>query len=445
MFRKSYILAAFIIAIISIGSTSVFGQTAITSGRVEVEKADGTREGVADAVIDVYRTDAKAGFPKGKTDKKGNFTFAGFMIGGVYMLSVSAPNCSPTVFPNVKAGQEKLLVTMRPGDGKKYTEAEARAILAGAKTAGPASDGTPDTSAADKAALEKEKADYEAKVAEVNAKNKKAAENYDKINLLLKEGSEAVKLKNYDIAIAKYEEGIAIEPNFIGSTPVLLNNRGTSLRLRAVETYNKSVKLTDTTAKVEGYGKARKDILDAADSHMRAWKMTSEAPASEIKDPAFNDGNKLNALKEGKEAFRIAVATEQVEPAVIEAAKVLIPQYVAVETDAAKKSEAMLIMADLYRVTADSQNAIDAYKKILEATPDNVDALSGVGFSLVNLGFINNDKALMQEGANYLARFVSSAPDTNKFKGDAVALIDNLKKEQNVTATKPSSGGKKKP
>lgn len=442
MFRKSYILTVFVIAFIAIGSTTAFGQTAITSGKVELEKADGTREPLADAVIDVYRTDAKAGFPKGKTDKKGNFAFAGFVIGGIYMLSVSAPNIAPTIFPNVKAGQEKLLITVHPGDGKKFTEAEARAALAGAKT-GPAADGTPDTSAADKAAADKAKAEYEAQVAEINAKNKKSAENYEKINLLLKEGSEAVKAKNYDVAVAKYEEGIAIEPNFVGSTPVLLNNRGTSLRLRAVETYNKTVKLTDPSEKVEGYGKARKDLFDAADSHMRAWKMTSEAPAADIKDPAFNDNNKLVAIREAKEAFRIAVATEQVEPAVIEIAKVMIPQYVAAEVDAVKKADAMLIMADLYRVTADSQNAIDAYKKILETSPDSIDALSGVGFSLVNLGFINNDKALMQEGANFLAKFISAAPDTNKFKVDAVALIDTLKKEQNVTATKPGSVKKK--
>lgn len=442
MFRKSFILTTLVIAIISIGSTMAFGQTAITSGKVELEKADGTREPVADAVIDVYRTDAKAGFPRGKTDKKGNFTFAGFMIGGIYMLSVSAPNISPMIHPNVKAGQEKILITVRPGDGRKFTEAEARAALAGAKT-GPATDGAPDTSASDKAAAEKAKAEYEAQVAEINAKNKKSAENYDRINLLLKEGSEAVKAKNYDLAVAKYEEGISIEPNFIGSTPVLLNNRGTSLRLRAVETYNKSVKLTDPTEKVDGYGKAKKDLLDAAESHMRSWKMTSEAPAAEIKDPAFNDNNKLNAIREAKEAFRIAVATEQVDPGVIDAAKIMIPQYVAVEVDAAKKAEAMLIMADLYRVTADSQNAIDSYKKILETTPDSIDALSGVGFSLVNLGYINNDKVLLQEGANFLAKFVGAAPDTNKFKADAVALIDTLKKEQNVTAAKPGSVKKK--
>ncbi|MEG7679934.1 hypothetical protein U2083_14350, partial [Listeria monocytogenes] len=63
--------------------------------------------------------------------------------------------------------------------------------------------------------------------AEITAKNEKAAKNYDAVNQLLKEGADAVNAKNYDVAIAKYDEGIAIEPNFVGSTTVLLNNRGT--------------------------------------------------------------------------------------------------------------------------------------------------------------------------------------------------------------------------
>ena len=442
MLRKSFFGLAAIAVVIFANGLMVFSQIAVTSGKVELEQADGTRVPV-EAAIDIYRTDSRSGFPKGKTDKKGGFSFAGFVVGGTYMFAVSAPGCAPTVFPNVRAGQEKLLITLRPGDGKRYTETEARAILASAKT-GP-SEGTPEPSAADKAALDKEKAAYEAKVAEINAKNKKATDNYEKIGALLKEGAEAVKVKNYDLAVAKYDEGLVIEPNFVGSTPVLLNNRGTSLRLRSVETYNKSVKLTDATAKVAGYNSTKKDLLDAVESHQRAWKMISEAPAGEAKDQTFNETNKLNAIREAKESFRIAVATEQVDPAVIDAAKILIPEYIAAEADAAKKAEAMLIMADLYRVSADSENAIAAYKKILETSPENADALAGVGLSLVNQGYVKEDKAMLQEAANYLQKFVSVAPDTHKYKANAAEAITTLKTLSNVAPQKTTAGPKKKP
>ena len=116
----------------------------------------------------------------------------------------------------------------------------------------------------------------------------------------------------------------------------------------------------------------------------------------------------------------------------------------AVETDAAKKAEADVVLADLYRVTGDSENAIAAYKLILEKTPDDAEALAGAGFSLVNLGYLKEDKAKLQEGADLLQKFASSAPDTHKYKADAVALIDNLKKEQNVTPQKVTTTKKKK-
>ncbi len=87
--------------------------------------------------------------------------------------------------------------------------------------------------------------------------------------------------------------------------------------------------------------------------------------------------------------------------------------------------------------------AILAYKALLATSPENVDALAGVGLSLVNNGYIKTDKTLLQEGANYLQKFISVAPDTNKYKADAIGLIETLKKEQNVAPQKLPNGKKK--
>jgi hypothetical protein len=58
----------------------------------------------------------------------------------------------------------------------------------------------------------------------------------------VKEGNDAFAAKNYDLAIAKYDEGIAADPEFVGSAPIFYNNRGTALTARAVDTYNKAIK-----------------------------------------------------------------------------------------------------------------------------------------------------------------------------------------------------------
>src|SRR5687768_4676315 len=107
MFRRSIITFLLAGVVITAGSSLASAQsTAPVSGRVELVKADGTREPVSGAVVDVYRTDIKSSHPTGKTNKKGEFYFAGLLLGGEYALSVSAPNASPEIYPGVKAGNE---------------------------------------------------------------------------------------------------------------------------------------------------------------------------------------------------------------------------------------------------------------------------------------------------------------------------------------------------
>jgi len=413
---------------------AAFGQYAPTSGKVVMQKADGTKEPVAGALVEVYRTDVKGGSPPSKTNKKGDFSFAGLMLGGEYTFAVSAPNAAPVLYP-VKPGQENIVIVMAPGDGSKFTEADVRKGVAGAKTTGT---GTETPAALTEEQL-KAKAEYDAKV----AKNEKILKTNEQVALSLKEGNAAFGAKNYDLAVTKYEEGVAADPDFVGSAPVLNSNRATALSARATDTYNQSAKITDTTERAAKMEKVKKDYTDAAEGYLRSFTLLKTVPAPDVMAKNVYDSVKLGALRGAKETFEKAVRTKQVTPGLIEVAKVLVPEYVSIETDPAKKHEASLALADLYRVSGDSENAVAAYSKILETSPDDVDALSGAGFSLVNIGYINNDKAKLQEGANLLQKFASLAPDTNKYKADAVALIENLKAEQNVTPVKLPTGRKK--
>ena len=435
MFRNSLLTLVISIGMLLSAQLAVFGQYAPTSGKVVLQKADGTKEPVAGALVEVYRTDVKGGSPPAKTNKKGEFSFAGLMLGGEYTFAVSASNASPVLFP-VKPGQDNVVITMTPGDGSKYTEADVRKGGTGARAGGAA---TAEAPAALTEEQQKAKAEYEAKV----AKNEKILKTNEQVALSLKEGNTAFGTKNYDLAVAKYDEGIAADPDFVGSAPVLNSNRATALSARATDYYNQSAKIADATEKVARMEKVKKDYTDAAQGYMRAFEMLKTPPAPDVMDKAVYDSVKLGALRGAKETFEKAVRTKQVTPGIIDAAKVLIPEYVSIETDAAKKHEATLALADLYRVSGDSENAVAAYSKILETSPDDLDALSGGGFSLVNVGYLNNDKAKLQEGANLLQKFASLAPDTNKYKADAVALIETLKAEQNVTPVKLPTGRKK--
>ena len=438
MFRKNYFIFLLATVLFTTSGLAVFAQTAPVAGKVVLKKADGTTEPVAGALVEVYRTDIKGTLPSDKTNKKGEFAFAGLPLGATFVLSISAPNAKPGYYPNVKAGNDKLLITIVEGDGKRWTEQEIRQVLAeGATTAA-----TPTKSAQSSEEQKKAQAEYEKQVAEVTAKNENVKQKTAVIEAALKAGNEAFNSKNYDVAIAKFNEGYEADTEFVGSAPVLLNNKGASLTSRAVNTFNQSVK-AETAVRLEGYGKVKKDLGDAADAYNRSWTILKNAPATDAAAAKSLEANKMNALRGIKETFRLMAATEQVDATKAEIGKILIPEYMKAETDQAKKGEAQLILGDVYRVAGDSENAIVEYKKVLEISADNPDALAGVGFSLVNLGYINNDKTKMQEGANYLQRFASIAPDSHKYKADATGLIETLKKEQNVTPQKVS-GSKKK-
>jgi tetratricopeptide (TPR) repeat protein len=433
MFRISYLKVVLTLVFLTVGLTAVQAQTAPVSGRVELVKADGSKVPVQGALVEAYRVDIKGAFPSAKTDKKGEFRFAGLPLGAKLVLNVSAPGTKPGFFPNVKAGDNTIVITVEEGDGRRWTEEEIRQALAGAPASGS------EQSAQSSEDQKKAKAEYDKQLAEYNAKKKDIEGKNQIIQNALKEGNSAFDAKNFDTAIVRYTEGIEADPQYVGSVPVLAANRAMAFRARAVATYNEAIKSTDASTKAQGVLKARKDLSDAMDSLQQAWAIMKTANPAD--DPNLA-ANKTRVLDNAKDTAQLMVRMEQADAEKIPAAKSLLDEYQAAATEPAKKAEAKLLVADLYRIAGDSEKAIAAYKEVLAVSPDNVDGLAGLGLSLVNQGYVANDKALLQDGANYLQKFVSVAPDTHRYKKDAVMLIDSLKAE-NVTPQKGAAGKKK--
>lgn len=429
-------------ALLLAGSVAVFAQTAPVSGKVELKKADGSTEPVQGALVEVFRTDIKAKLPSDKTNKKGEFNFAGLPLGATFVLSVSAPGAKPGYMPNIKAGNQNLVVTLSEGDGKRWTEEEIRAALEGASTAA-----TPTTSNTELTEEQKkQQAEYEQKLKEVNAKNEKIKQQTAAVQKSLDEGNQAFNSKNYDVAIVKFEEGYKASPDFVGSAPVLLNNKASALKIRAVNTYNESVKSSDAAAKSAGMTKVRQDLSDALDAYDKSWKVISSAPAADITDPKNLEINKMNTLSGAKDAIRLMAVTKQVDTSKSDAARALITEYVNVEADQAKKAEAERILGDFFLATGEADSAVAEYRKAVDILPEDPDALAGLGLSLVNTAYKVDgsiDKEKMQEALNYLQKFTEVAPANHQYLDDAKGLISTLKKEQNLTPKKTASTKKK--
>jgi tetratricopeptide (TPR) repeat protein len=407
-------------------------------GTVTLVQADGTKVPVADALVEAYRTDIDSGsMPGVKTNKKGEFVFA-MPTGRKYTLTVSGTGIAPAIARNISGGMDNVDIIVYPGDGRRFTEEEARSqIKAG-------TDLTPKNDEEAKKANE----EYQKKLAKYNEEKAKAENTNKVVNDSLKAGDEAFKAKNYDLAISKFDEGINADPNFEGSAPILLNYKGVVLKQRGFEAYQHAAK--DASVKEAEMAKAKADFLASIAAYDQGLKVIDAAGKLDGADKAAGGvdaanlaKSKYNLLSNAVESYRLIVRTKA-DISKAKDAGPLFEQYFVAETDPAKKLSARLVLADMLREAGESEGAIAAYRVVLESSPDNPDALAGIGLSLFNVGVSEDNKPKMQEGLNYMQKFADTAPDTHPLKASVKDAVDYLKNEQKLAPQK-STAPKKKP
>ena len=430
MFRGYFLPILASVAFVFSTSLLVSAQNGQLRGRVTLKQADGTIVPAADAVVDVFRSDLPGDFNL-KTNKKGDFVHAGLPLQGTYIISVSMPGAQPFYQPGIRAGRdEEVKIELATGDGRRLTRADIKTLMA--KTPGSTPSGAKETSE-DKAKVE----ELKRKNAEIEAANKRAETSNAIIDRTFKAGNEALKVKNYDAAIAQYDEGLNADPDHPGA-PALLTNKTMALNARAVDKYNAAVKTTDDAAKTAGIESAKKDWTEASQSGAKAVAMSKGMPAPS--DAASANVAKLNlyfALMARADAMRLFVT--KVDQSQVDAGVTAYQEYIAAETDPVKKSKAEHDLAQMLFDANAFDRALTEYQKILAVNPDDLNALLRAGQALFNIGAINSDKTKYQEAANYLAQFVEKAPDTDPLKSDAKAILDTLKDQANVKPEKTAT------
>ena len=452
--RKNYISILAAAAVVFLGCWSAAAQTATITGTVTMVK-DGVETPVAGARVEAYRTDIKTKLPSSKTGKKGDFSFVGADYGGKFIISVSGEGITPAYIANVPAGADKVIIKVAPGDGKKFTEAEVRGFLTApppttttttATGDNPAQDNNPDNNAkADKVELtaeqKKQQAEEAKQLQEAKEKNEKITNANVVTKKSLSEGRDALKAGNYDLAVTKFDEGINAAPDYAGSATILLNGKANALTNRGIVDYNDNLKITDVQAKIAGKEKYQKDFVEALDSYIRSWNLLKNAPASEISAQTANS-IKMELWDNLAITLKKMSQTSTGDVSKLDGIKPILVDYYAAEKDTAKKAETQVYFADVYRLAGESEGAITEYRKALEMSPDNPDALAGIGLSLFSVGEEKKDTAQKQEGLNYLQRFVEVAPDNHPLKSNVADVVTYLK-SQNLKPQK-TSGGKKR-
>ncbi len=446
MIRKHFFAALAVAVLIASASLTTFAQVGELRGHVWMQQADGQKVPLADAQIDVFRTDMNAKYNT-KTNKKGEFVFAGLPFIGTYAVAASHPTAAPNFVPGVKVGREiPCEITVTPGNGKRLTYEDIKAV--GGTTTVAANGQPAPESAADKAKRE----ELMKKNAEIEAGNKKITEANEVISRTFKAGNEALgaastasKAKNseeaiskYTAAVASYDEGLGADPD----QPAILTNKSVALKGRGVERFNAAItsKTLDDAGKAAALQGAKDDFKAAAEASGKAATMIkAQAAPTDPADVQRYNANKYAALLTHAESMRLFVTKADQSQA--DAGMTAYKDYIAVETDPAKKAKAQLDMAQMLLDAGAADKALAEFKSILATTPDSPEANLGAGLAVYAAG----DKAKFQEAANFLQRFVEVAPDSNPMKDDAKAILMELKNSENVTPEKTSRPPRKRP
>jgi tetratricopeptide (TPR) repeat protein len=451
MISKYLIGTLAVVVLLAVASVPASAQVGELRGHVWMQQADGQKVPLAEAQIDVFRTDMKATYNT-KTNKKGEFVFAGLPFIGIYTVAASHPTAAPNFLAGVKAGRDiPVEITVTPGNGRRLTYDEI-SKAGGANPNPPAGGGGGGGGGSESAADKAKREEVMKKNAEIEAANKKITEANEVIARTFKAGNEALLAANtasraqnvdqavqkFTEALAQFDEGLAADPE----QPAILTNKAVALKGRGVERFNATVrsKTLDDAGRTAGLDAAKADFKAAAEASAKAVTLlkAQTAPTDPAELARYN-ANKYAAMLTQAESMRLFVS--KVDPTQAEAGLAAYKDYIAAETDAAKKSKAQLDAAQMLLDSGAADKALAEFQGILATQPDSPEANLGAGLALYAAG----DKAKFQEAANYLQHFVDVAPDSNPMKNDAKAILAELKSTEKVVPERTTRPAPRRP
>ena len=423
MFRKSLLRAASLTAAVALLSTLTFAQVGQVEGTIRIKQADGTIKPAAGIQIDIYRMDIKGRYEV-KTDKGGHFVRLGLPLQGNYLFVFSGPGATPTWMNNVRITQMPVVdTTLDAGDGATLTLEDVQKQIGSQKGPGGPSPAPKSLSPGDKA-----KAEAAQKELEANAKaGKELQESFDNA---VKHFNEGVRLKtanSYEAALTEFEESSKLDPG--------KNKHFVEIAHRS------SAQVAETNYQL-GADKFNKKDRDGAKSHFEKAVTSINraiAVASAVTDDPTVNNDLITYYGILEKNTRILVENYGQANLVDDTVKAIVK---AETLDATNKNKWGVLKADLYRGAGRTDDAVAAYKQVIAADPAFVDALYGLGLTLI----ASTERAQIQEGANTLADFVAKAPATDKRVPIVKDALEGVKNAYKVEAEKPApSKGRRKP
>ena len=414
MFSKILRRVAGLTACLAILTTIALAQTAQIEGTVKLKADDGTMKPAPNALIDIYRKDIKGKWDV-KTDKNGHYVRLGMPVAGTFILVVSGPGLEPTWVDGVRLlSGEPVDIIVRPGDGTRMTLEQVQAAMAQQKGGAAAAAAPPTMSAADKAKVELSKKEYEAKKKEAE----ELQSNFDALRTRYNQGVELMKTNQYQAAMTEFEAASGGDPGKHAAFAELTYRANANL---AEAHYQIGVDLFNQKKREEAKPHFEKAIAAVNKALTVATSSTEPAAPTDLIVYYNILAKNASLLVEYYGAANIVDDTLKT----IEKAEAL---------DTANKGKWGVTRANMLRFSGRTDEALAAYKAVLAAEPNNLDAIYNMGLTLL----ASTEREQLQEAANALADFVSKAPADDKRVPDAKSSLEVLKNEFKVQAEKPS-------
>ena len=363
MFSKILRRVAGLSASLAILATIAFAQTTQIEGTVRLKAEDGTMKPVPNAVIDIYRTDIKGKWDV-KTDKDGHYVRLGMPVAGTFLVVVSGPGIEPTWVNGVRLlTGDPVDVVVRPGDGTRLTLEQVQTLMNQQK--GGAASAQPTISAADKAKIEMSKKEYEAKKKEAE----ELQSNFDTLRTRYNQGVELMKTNQYQAAMSEFEAAAGGDPGKHAAFAELTYRANANL---AEAHYQIGVDLFNQKKRDEAKPHFEKAIAAVNKAITVATSSTEPAAPTDL-IVYYNILAKNAALL--VEYYGVSNIVDDTLKTIEKAEAI----------DTANKGKWGVTRANMLRFSGRTDEAIAAYKAILAAEPNNIDAIYNMGLTLLRL------------------------------------------------------------
>jgi len=216
------------------------------------------------------------------------------------------------------------------------------------------------------------------------------------------------------------------------ATPDILLEASNAQRSLAYEIFKVFIKAPDSPERSKAIGIARDGFVQ---SKVFAKAAVDLAYAAD-KDPKLKNkattAEYYSALVNHVDA--VSMVARYVEYKVSENTHQTFLQLLSVEKDASRRQALWLRLADLHLNSMDDfVKANDIYVMVLKDSPNNADALHGLGYNhCVNLSAGLTDKPAIITCAGYFKRFLAVAPANDPRRKDTQETLDYLKANHGV-------------